>query len=57
MSFYEVIKKYPYEFVVDKIYSATEQHVINALNKNNIDEYDLAALLSPAAEKYIENME
>ena len=56
MSFYELIKKYPYEFVVDKIYSATEQHVINALNKNNIDEYDLAALLSPAAEKYIENM-
>ncbi len=56
MSFYEVIKKYPYEFVVDKIYSATEQYVINALNKNNIDEYDLAALLSPAAKKYIENM-
>ena len=56
MSFYEIIKKYPYEFVVDKIYSATEQHVINALNKNNIDENDLTALLSPSAESCIEQM-
>ena len=56
MSFYEIIQKFPYEYVHELIYNATEKDVINALHKENMDENDLAALLSPKAESYIEEM-
>lgn len=56
MSFYEVIKKYPYEYVKDLIYNADENYIKNALYKEKLTEKDLACLLSPKAEKYIEEM-
>ena len=39
MSFYEVIQKFPYEYVHELIYNATEKDVINALHKENSFEY------------------
>lgn len=56
MSFYEVIKKYPYEYVSDLIYNADENNIKNAIYKEKLSEKDLAYLLSPKAEKYIEEM-
>lgn len=56
MSFYEVIQKFPYEYVHELIYNASEQDIINALHKDNLDEKDLTALLSPKAEKFLEEM-
>lgn len=56
MSFYEVIKKYPYEYVKDLIYNADENYIKNTLYKEKLTEKDLACLLSPKAEKYIEEM-
>lgn len=56
MSFYEVIKKFPYELVYDLIYNANENNIKNALYKENLSETDLAYLLSPKAAQYIEDM-
>ena len=56
MSFYEIIKEYPIEKVKDMIYNAEESQIINALKKDNIDEYDLAALISPKASSYLDEM-
>ena len=56
MSFYEVIKEYPYEYVHNLIYNADENIIKNALYKDNINEIELASLLSPKAEKYLEEM-
>lgn len=44
MSFYNVIKEYPYEYVHDLIYNADENIIKNALYKDNIQETELAAL-------------
>ena len=56
MSFYEVIKEYPYEYVKDLIYNADENYIKNALYKEKLTEKDLACLLSPKAESYLEEM-
>lgn len=56
MSFYEVLKEYPYKYVYDLIYNATDKNIENAINKENISEIDLAYLLSPKAMKYLEKM-
>lgn len=56
MSFYEVIKQYPYEYVHDLIYNADENGIKNVLYKEKLSEKDLACLLSPKAEKYLEDM-
>ena len=56
MSFYEVIKKYSYEYVKDLIYNADEKYIKNALYKKKLTEKDLAYLLSPKAESYLEEM-
>ncbi len=56
MSFYEVIKKYPYDYVKELIYNADENKILNSLHKNTLNEKDLAYILSPKADKYIEKM-
>ena len=56
MSFYEIIKEYPYDYVRDLIYNADENYIKNALYKEKLTETDLAYLLSPKAEIYLEEM-
>ncbi len=56
MSFYEVIKEYPYDYVKDLIYNADENKIKNALYKERLTAKDLAYLLSPKAEMYLEEM-
>lgn len=56
MSFYEIIKEYPYDYVRDLIYNADEKYIKNALYKEKLTETDLAYLLSPKAEIYLEEM-
>ena len=56
MSFYEVIKEYPYDYVKDLIYNADENKIKNALYKERLTAKDLAYLLSPKAEIYLEEM-
>ncbi len=50
MSFYEVIKKYSYEYVKDLIYNADEKYIKNALYKEKLTEKDLAYYLEEMAE-------
>ncbi len=56
MSFYEVIKEYPYDYVKDLIYNADENRIKNTLYKERLTAKDLAYLLSPNAEIYLEEM-
>lgn len=56
MSFYDEIVKFKWSEVKDFIYSRKESDVLNALNKSTLLLEDLAALLSPAAEKFLEPM-
>ena len=42
MSFYEIIKEYPYDYVRDLIYNADENYIKNALYKEKLTETDLA---------------
>ncbi|MCB4203927.1 2-iminoacetate synthase ThiH [Deferribacterales bacterium Es71-Z0220] len=56
MSFYDEISKYNWSEVKDFIYSRKEPDVLNAINKNALSLEDFAALLSPAAEKFLEPM-
>lgn len=56
MSFYEIIKQYPTEVVKDLIYNADESTIKKALYKETLDEIDLAALISPKATKFLEEM-
>lgn len=56
MSFYEVIERYhgfDFESAFERF---TAMEVERALNKNNLNEEDLLALLSPAAVPYLEKM-
>lgn len=56
MSFYDVYSKYKdYDF--ENLFSKfTEEDVLEVINKDNIDVLDYLKLLSPAGEKYIEEM-
>ena len=56
MSFYEVLKEYPYDYVKDLISNADENKIKNALYKERLTAKDLAYLLSPKAEIYLEEM-
>ncbi len=56
MSFYEEIQKYKWEQVGQQIYAKTEQDVLRALNKDKLDMNDFQALISPAAQPYLEHM-
>jgi 2-iminoacetate synthase len=56
MSFYEEIKKYDWGQVAKQIYSKTDKDVLNALEKEKLDLDDFQALISPAADPYLEFM-
>lgn len=56
MSFYNEICKYSWKQIGDEIYSKTEEDVLTALNKRSIDLNDFQALISPAADKFLEKM-
>ncbi len=55
-SFYDEIKKYNWEEVKASIYSKTEVDVQQALAKENASLEDFKALVSPAADAYLEQM-
>ena len=56
MNFTNIYNQYNWEDVKTSIYSKNEQDVILALNSAKPSLEDFKALLSPAAEKYIEQM-
>lgn len=56
MSFYNEIKKYDVDKLLDLIQSKKDEDVINALEKKHLTLDDFMALLSPAGEKYLEIM-
>ncbi|MGA1861692.1 2-iminoacetate synthase ThiH [Deferribacter thermophilus] len=56
MSFYDIYKEYSWEEIKDFIYTRRENDVIDILFKENLSVEDFATLLSPAAEKFLEDM-
>lgn len=56
MEFYDTIKDLDWEQVTKTIYSKTEKDVEKALSKEYLTIEDFKALISPAAEKYLEPM-
>lgn len=56
MTFYDHIQKYKWDNITDEIYSKTTEDVRMALDKPKRDLEDFKALLSPSAEKFIEEM-
>ncbi len=56
MSFEQILDNYKFNDIKDFIFSRTAADVEFALGKEKIDEEDFAALLSPAAVNYIEEM-
>jgi 2-iminoacetate synthase len=56
MKFAEQIKDYDWEKIKGSIYSKTAVDVESALNKNRLNTDDFMALISPAAEPYLEQM-
>ncbi|MEE0267163.1 MAG: 2-iminoacetate synthase ThiH [Bacteroidales bacterium] len=55
-SFYDIVKSLSWQEVTDSIYSKTENDVVRALSKKYLDIEDFKALVSPKAEKYLEQM-
>ncbi|TCO07479.1 2-iminoacetate synthase ThiH [Natronoflexus pectinivorans] len=56
MSFYNIIQSYNWEDVTASIFSKNEDDVVNALRKDYPGLEDLKALLSPAADAFLEEM-
>ncbi|NND77984.1 MAG: 2-iminoacetate synthase ThiH [Flavobacteriales bacterium] len=56
MMFKELFDTYNWSHVHELIYSRNESHVINAIETEYMELNDFAALISPAAEKFIESM-
>lgn len=56
MSFYDVIQKYDQQQVIAEIEAMTAADVQRALASEQIDNRDFMALLSPAAENFLEEM-
>ncbi len=56
MTFYDTIKDLRWEQTGEEIYNKTAFDVEHALNKQHLDIEDLKALVSPAAEHYLETM-
>jgi 2-iminoacetate synthase len=56
MTFINQLQKYNWQEINSKIYSCTEQDVLKALNNNQRSLDDFMALISPAAETYLEQM-
>lgn len=54
--FYDEIKKISWDEVTGKIYSKTDNDVRRALAKDRCDVEDFMAMISPAAEPYLEQM-
>lgn len=55
-TFYDTIKNLEWDKVTESIYSKTERDVVSALSKPMLDIEDFKALISPAAEKFLEPM-
>lgn len=55
-SFKAVFEQYSWDGVSEQIYAKTDFDVIHALNKSKLDLEDFKALVSPAAEPYLEQM-
>ncbi|MCC8089755.1 MAG: 2-iminoacetate synthase ThiH [Rikenellaceae bacterium] len=55
-TFFDVLTEYNWDKVTEKIYSSSESDVLNAIAKDKLSLDDFAALVSPAAEKYIKSM-
>lgn len=55
-SFKDVFEQYSWDVVSEQIYTKTDSDVIHALNKSKLDLEDFKALVSPAAEPYLEQM-
>jgi len=55
-TFYNTILKYSWNEIKKDIYSKTKNDVIKALNKDNCNIEDFKALISPAAEPFLEEM-
>jgi len=56
MTFYDVHRQYPWKDMQASIMSKTENDVVRALNKHRRDLDDFMALVSPAADAYLEQM-
>ncbi len=56
MTFYEHIQSYDWALAQKNIYAKTAEHVRSALNKEVADIDDFQALISPAAEPFLEQM-
>lgn len=57
MGFEELLNKYSWQEITERIYAKNENDVLNALNKSTRrNTEDFMALASPAAEKYLEEM-
>lgn len=54
MTFLEILEKYDWNEVIEKINSSTERDIEVALTKDEMSIEDFASLLSPKAEKYLE---
>lgn len=55
-TFYDIFQQTSWQSIRDKIYSKTEKDVLLALTKNKRNLEDFAALISPAAEPYLEQI-
>jgi len=56
ITFFDIIKKYSWENIKYEIYSKTENDVKKALSKEKCNIEDFKALISPAAEPFLEEM-
>ena len=56
MSFYEEIKKYNWQQVSEQLYRKTGADVTRALARDKLTLDDFQALVSPAAEPFLEQM-
>ena len=56
MSYYDIILQYDWETTRRKIYASTEADVERALSHDRPSMDDFAALVSPAADKYLGEM-
>ena len=56
MEFYDTIKDLVWGEVTESVYSKTDADVRKALGKENLNIEDFKALISPVAEKYLEQM-
>jgi len=54
--FQDILNQYDFDDIKKLIFSRTEKDVELALGASKVDEEHFAALLSPAAEKYLEPM-